>query len=84
MENDRLLSFIKKCNKNWHKPDLHSFMIYFEGGFAFVDCEGFRTSVRVYRNTIDDTVFEKDFYGTAEEAAELLHDLGADMSTIDM
>ena len=74
--NEELLRFIKKCQKNCDKPDIHSFNISIKGGCAFVVCGSNHDKKNVHA--------ELYINGTAEEIANMLNDLGADCDTIDM
>lgn len=74
--NEELLMFIKKCQKNYDKPDIHSFNISIKGGCAFVVCRSNHDKKNVHA--------ELYINGSAEEIANILNDLDADYDTIDM
>ena len=78
---ERLCKFIKKCQRNYRKPDLHTFWINTENcGRAYVEC-GQKTVRIEYFNGIDDMRIKFD---NALDAATYLNDIGALYSTIDM
>lgn len=80
---DKLFRFILKCQKNYNKPDLHSFWININGGRAYVECRGYEVFMEIY---IAATPEEKkiQWVGTAVAAANKLDLLGANYRTIEM
>ena len=76
---DRLFKLILKCQRNYNKPDIHSFMIDVKNGRAFVECRQYEVFIKFYSG---DSV--KEWIGTAIAAANALDIYGADYNTIDM
>lgn len=78
-KDDILFKFILKCQKNYNKMDLHSFVICVEKGKAFVECRQYEVYIEIH--TIDNRI---KWVGTAIAAANLLDLYKADYTTIDM
>lgn len=80
---DRLFKIIQKCQRNWYKPDLHSFVVTIKGGTAFVECRQNEVYIeaRIYGIDHDEV---NQWCGTAVAAANRLALLGADYTTIDI
>ena len=84
---ERLLKFIKQCCRNYYKPDLHSFKISINGGFAMVECDyGNEVTVEQYlfERMNDGNGFVMRLGGKPTDATELLMLIGADIMTIEM
>lgn len=77
---NKLKAFIKKCKRQWYKPDLHSFCIKISGGFAFVDCED---ADGVWVEVYDENGQKCHLKSTVSEITKYLIDLGADLTTIE-
>lgn len=76
---EKLFKFILKCQKNYNKPDCHSFKIMIDKGTAYVECRKYEVYVEYY---VDNC--KKQWCGQAIAAANLLLKLKADENTIDM
>lgn len=78
-KDDILFKCILKCQRNYNKMDLHSFVIRVEKGQAFVECRQHEVYIEIH--TIDNRI---KWVGTAIAAANLLDRYKADYTTIDM
>ena len=80
---DRLFKIIQRCQKNWRKPDLHSFVVMINGGKAFVECRKNEVYIEARLYAIDHDEVNQ-WCGTAVAAANRLTLLGADYETVDI
>lgn len=76
---NKLLDFLKRCQRNRNKPDLHSFWIEIDGGKAYVDCDGDGVYIEAHTSSGVDR-----WRGAIVEAANRLSDSGAVFGSIDM
>ena len=79
-EDDRLLNFLRRCQRDHDKPMQHSFWINIKHGRAYVFCTEKKVIVDVFSNRESYAKYR----GTDLAAAKLLEDLGAEYDSIDM
>lgn len=78
-KNDKLFKLVLNCQRNYNKPDIHSFLVNIFNGRAYVEGRADGVYLRWY----DD---DGDYMqcGTPVSIANKLYILGADYSTVDM
>lgn len=81
-QKERLCKFIKKCQRNFCKPDLHTFWIDASCGRQYVECK--QHTVKIYGYDEYGEERRVTFFDGAEEAAEYLFEIGSIFNTIDM
>ena len=80
---DMIFKWLQKCNKNAHKPDLHSFKAKIKDGVVWVDCRGYEVFIESY--TFDNgNEIRTQWAGTIVAAANRLEALEMDFHSIDM
>lgn len=79
VNDDKLLKFLIKCQRNHYKPDLHTFYIDVLGGRAYVECREHEVYIEAF-----DGSHAIRWCGTAVAAANKLEMMGAAYETIDM
>lgn len=81
---ERIFKFLQRCQRDYYKPDLHTFFINVKNGRAYVECRGHNEvyiETRLYQEGVDKIV---KWCGTTVAAANRLEKQGADYFTIDM
>ena len=83
IRDNRILNWLQRCNRNVHKPDLHSFRAKIPSGFVWVECRGYDVIIETY--VYDDFGNETKtwFVLTLNKAAIMLTELQMDFDTIE-
>lgn len=85
MSNNTILELLKRCRRQWHKPDLHSFKAAIKDGVVFVEVDTDCVHIDAIRSFGLQEV--RNHWRTEEDlnkAAEILEQLGLDLETVRM